>query len=120
TKVQNGGGRLVSNMGNNKYLINMTKEEAQTMSEWPEVNNVALHVLPEKLNEFDRAGFTFSSNFVNHDNIPPIVIPFKGQQVTLTPENWPIYKTIITRYERNSAERQGDTFTINGEQTNAY
>src|SRR5699024_9411678 len=57
---------------------------------------------------------------VNHDNIPPIVIPFKGQQVTLTPENWPIYKTIITRYERNSAERQGDTFTINGEQTNAY
>lgn len=119
-KVQTGGGKLISAIGENRYLVNMTKAEADSMRDWPEITDVYLYVLPKKIHEFDRAGFVFSKHFTNHDHIPPIIVPFKGQKITLTSQNWPIYKTIIERYERNSFERQGDTFIINGEKTNTY
>jgi signal peptidase I len=47
-------------------------------------------------------------------------VPFKGQIVTLTQENWHIYESIITRYEDNKVEIKQDQFIINGEPTNQY
>ena len=52
--------------------------------------------------------------------MPPTVVPFKGQTVTLTPENWHIYKRLVTVYEENNVERSGGQFIINGEKTNEY
>lgn len=119
-KVSAAGAELIRAEGPNSYRVNMTKEEAETIGNWIEVTNVEPFVLPDNFNEFSRVDFSFSSGFMNHDHLPPTVVPSKGQTVTLTQENWHIYENIITRYERNNVERNGDTFIINGQETNTY
>ena len=119
-KVEAAGGRLIGSQNQGTYRVTMTKAVAQNMSEWPEVNNVELFVLPEDFNEFNRREFSFSSGFNNHHHISPIVIPSKGQTITLSSENYHIYENIISRYEGNNVERNGDQFIINGEPTNEY
>jgi signal peptidase I len=107
-KVKAAGGTLRGTNGSSSYQVNMTQEVAANMRTWPEVNSVEPFVLPGDLNEFSRTDFTFSAGFNNHHHMPPVVVPFKGQKVTLTPENYHIY------------DRKGDQFIINGEQTNEY
>ena len=120
SKVKAAGGTLEGTQGANTYVINMTASVADKIRNWPEVNNVSLFILPDDFQEFSRRGFNFSNGFNNHDHIPPIVIPFKGEKVTLTSENWHLYKDIVSRYEHNNVQKNGDSFTINGEKTNTY
>lgn len=119
-KVKAAGGRLYQTQQSGVYRINMTREVAETISQWPEVTEVNSFVLPEGFNEYDQRPFSFSSGFVNHHHLSPTVVPFEGQTVTLTPENYHVYEDILTRYEDNTVVRNGDQFTINGEQTNEY
>lgn len=119
-KVEAAGGRLVGSQNQGTYRVTMTESVARNMSEWPEVNNVELFVLPEDFNEFSRRDFSFSSDFNNHHHIPQVIVPQKGQTVTLSPDNYHIYENVIARYEGNDVERDGDQFIINGEPTNEY
>lgn len=120
SKVKAAGGKLEGAESPNTYVINMTEDVANTIEQWPEVTSVKLYVLPDEYPEFSRRDFNFSRGFYNHDHMPPVVIPFKGEKVTLTPENWHIYQDVVQRYEGNRVERNGDQFVINGEQTNTY
>jgi signal peptidase I len=122
SKVEAAGGTLYQsqNGSSGTYRIEMTKQIAETIRGWPEVTEVNSFVLPDGFNEYDRRGFSFSGGFNNHHHLPPTVVPSKGQTVTLTPDNYHIYENILTRYEGNSVHRNGDQFTINGEQTNEY
>jgi signal peptidase I len=55
------------------------------------------------------------------DNYGPVQIPKKGQTVTLTDRNWPVYKTVIVEYEGQDARQMTDsTFAIEGERTTSY
>lgn len=119
-KIETKGGMVLKRLKNNKYLVNVTSTLAQTISTWNEVADVSEFVLPKDFDEFARVDFTFASGFINHDYLPPIVVPYEGQKITLTSKNWHIYKTIIERYEENEVKHQGDTFIINGEKTNTY
>jgi signal peptidase I len=119
-KVRAAGGTLRGSEGSSSYQVNMTKNVANQMSQWPEVNNVEPFVLPDEFNEYNRRDFSFSSGFYNHHHMPPVVVPFEGQEVTITPDNYHIYENIITRYEGNNVDRDGDQFIINGEETNEY
>jgi signal peptidase I len=119
-KVKAAGGKLFSAQGPSSYRVNMTKEVADKIRQWPEVTDVHMFVLPKDLNEYSRLEFSFSKGFKNHHYLPPTVVPFKGETVTLTPENYHIYENIITRYERNNVERDGDQFIINGKRTSKY
>ncbi|TYP91971.1 signal peptidase I [Fodinibius salinus] len=119
-KVRAAGGQLLRSQGGNGYRVNMTKEVAETVQNWPEVNNVKPFVLPDNFNEYSRADFNFSSGFNNHHHLPPVVVPSKGDTVTLTPDNYHIYENIITRYEKNDVKRNGNQFVINGKQTDTY
>lgn len=119
-KVEAAGGHLFRRQGENGYHVTMTDGVANEMREWPEVNGVEPFVLPDDFNEYRQRDFSFSSGFKNHHHLPPIVVPFEGQTVTVTPENYHIYENIITRYEENNVKRDGDQFIINGERTNQY
>lgn len=119
-KVEASGAELVNGVGPNTYRINMSAALADSMRGWPEVNTVEPYALSKGLNEFSRANFSFSSGFTNHDQLPPVTVPYKGQKVTLTPQNWHIYENIITRYEENAVEQDRENFIINGQQTNTY
>lgn len=119
TKIHDAGAQLVQS-GNGFHIINMTEEIAEELRGWPEIENVEKFVLPDDYDGFSRRGFNFSQGFANHDNMSEFVVPKKGMEVELTAENWHIYEDILLRYERNSVERNGNQFTINGEQTNKY
>jgi signal peptidase I len=55
------------------------------------------------------------------DNYGPIHIPEKGETVTLTDANWPVYRPAIVRYEGQDARQMSDsTFAIEGERTTSY
>jgi len=56
----------------------------------------------------------------NEDNFGPLVLPKKGMQVTLTRENYPIYKKLIRDYEKNNFIREADRFYLNGQEVNQY
>jgi signal peptidase I len=54
------------------------------------------------------------------DNMGPIYIPEKGKTVQLTPETLPFYKMIITEYEKNKLEVNGNDIKINGKPETTY
>lgn len=118
-KVREAGGRIMDS-SNSVHIINMTPSTAEEMARWGEIVSVEPFVLPETFNGFARGRFNFSSGFVNHDNISEFVVPFEGQEIELSDENWHLYQDILERYERNSIQKNGDSFVINGEETNRY
>ncbi len=120
SKVRDAGARIVQSGGNNNYIINMTEETARQMEGWNEVDSVEPFVLPEDYKQFERRNFNFSRGFSNHDNIPAFRVPYKGKEVELSSDNWHLYQDIVERYERNSVQKDGDEFIINGEVTNQY
>lgn len=61
-----------------------------------------------------------SENNWNGDNYGPIYIPEAGKTVALTRETLPLYKIIITEYEGNTLEVNGDEIKINGQVTKTY
>jgi len=66
--------------------------------------------------------FPFHNNLMwNSDNYGPVIIPAKGETITLTQDNLGIYHKIIVKYENNFLDIVNDTlFFINSEQTNEY
>jgi len=119
-KVRAAGAQLYRRQGDSSYRVNMTKQVADDMRQWPEVNSVEPFVLPNDFNEYRQRNFNFSSGFQNHHHMPPVIVPSEGDTVTLTSENYHIYENIITRYEGNDVNRNGDRLIINGEETNTY
>lgn len=105
----------------NSYIVNMTQKVAEEMRSWPGVDSIKLFSLPKNFQESGRNQFVFSSGIEgNRDNFPEFVVPFKGQKVTLTEDNWTYYYDIIARYEGNDFKRSLNRFMINGKQTNTY
>ena len=67
--------------------------------------------------------FPFSSDSLymwTRDNYGPIWIPEKDATVELTLENLPLYRRIISVYEKNKLEVKGDEIFINGEKAQSY
>ena len=54
------------------------------------------------------------------DNFGAIVVPRKGQTVTLSNENLPLYTRIITTYEKNKLSISGDSIFINDTLVQSY
>jgi signal peptidase I len=56
----------------------------------------------------------------NSDNFGPIYIPKAGVTVTLDPKTLPLYKIIITEFEKNKLKVIGNDIYINDKKTNTY
>lgn len=56
----------------------------------------------------------------NVDNLGPIYIPEAGKTVPLNKETLPFYKRIITDYENNTLQVNGDEILINGQLAKDY
>jgi len=119
SKVRDTGASIVQ-AGNGTHIINMTPSMADEMREWGEINSVELFVLPDDFDTFSRRNFNFSEGYTNHDRLGEFTVPYQGQEIELSDENWHLYQDILQRYERNDVEKDGDRFVINGEETNRY
>lgn len=56
----------------------------------------------------------------SRDNYGPLWIPEKGATIELNEKNYYKYQRAITAYEKNSLEKQGDQYILNGEPATSY
>ena len=121
-KVETTGGELIQQIAQNTFIVNLSKEAAEEVRTWSELDTLALYVVPEGEGSasYVQSEGTFSRAFLNHHQLSEVVIPFEGQEIELTNENWYVYKDLIERYEKNSLERRNGKTIINGEETNKY
>lgn len=122
--IPGGNDVFIDYIGDDTYLVNLTKEAVEEIQNWPELDSLWLSMTPE--GETDRgyastrSTYDFAKAFRSQDNFQPVVIPFEGQELELNNENWFIYKDLIERYENNRLERRDGKIFINGEETNKY
>tara|TARA_E500000178_G_C16993255_1_gene741866 strand:+ start:135 stop:1841 length:1707 start_codon:yes stop_codon:yes gene_type:complete len=99
--------------------LTLTLEEAQKLKNVPWLDSIKQQIdIIQKPNERffpNRLPYNW-----NQDNFGPIVIPKKGSTVQLTKKNIPLYKKIITDYEKNQLEILPNQILINGEQSSSY
>ena len=69
--------------------------------------------------DIDKSIFPHNQNW-NVDNLGPIYIPEAGKTVELNKETLPFYKKIITDYEHNTLQVNGDEILINGQLAKDY
>jgi signal peptidase I len=99
-------------------LTETAPEVVPHLSELPYVESIEPHILlPETAEE---TIFPQGSLF-NRDQYGPLVVPGKGQTITLTEPNWTRYETIITRYENHTFQRLSPgRFAIDGAEASTY
>ncbi|MDK2771478.1 MAG: signal peptidase I [Flavobacterium sp.] len=69
--------------------------------------------------DVEKGIFPHTKNW-NVDNLGPIYIPQEGKTVELNAETLPFYKNIITDYEHNKLEVNGNEIRINGNVVTSY
>lgn len=102
-----------------KYLLNMTREDAAKVRAWANVKDVRPLIRPREF--YNEQIFPVDSRFKwNEDNFGPVIVPKKGLTVTLDSTNYAIYKLAVEVYEHNKLEMRGDQIYINDVATNKY
>ena len=105
-------------------MLPLTEEKVKTLKELPLVVADSVKVDIERYNpDLALAVFPFSSDSLymwTRDNYGPLWIPEKGATVELTLENLPLYRRIISVYEKNKLEVKGDEIFINGQKAHSY
>ena len=100
------------------YHLPLTKKMHETLS----ANTKLIHgITIEPEEQF--AGKLYPLNLYtqwNRKNYGPIKIPAKGETITLTIDNLPIYERCIRAYEGNTLEEKSDGIYINGVKTDTY
>lgn len=110
------GGKISDN---NDYSFTLTKDLADTLRSKTYITEI------QKNNEgkdmWDEFVFPFNAHYKwNVDNYGSLKIPAKGDTVRLDSLNLCIYERIISAYEGNSIELNGDSIFINGEYKTSY
>lgn len=97
----------------------LTDEVANTLKNNPNILSVTKRI--EQKGNYNPTVFPHSENFKwNEDQYGPVTIPAKGQTVTLSVENLPLYKRIIEVYEKNELKLSDNQIVINGKPTTTY
>lgn len=113
------------------YRLQATEKIANELKELPEFLSITEEVKPKGVANvlyFDQnqtraflpySIFPYTSDW-NEDWYGPLTIPKKGDVITLTKENFPIYQKLIAEYEGNTLEEKEGKYYINGNETNQY
>jgi len=110
---------LNSNSAKGHYLVEMTRDAADSIRQWKHVLSVTPNVAGK--GQRDEELFPYSKNFLsNLDNFGPFRIPHKGMSITLSPDSLPLYGKIIADYEHVKVEVRGDTIFLDGKVSKTY
>ncbi|WP_428742506.1 signal peptidase I [Tenacibaculum sp.] len=106
-------------MQGDKYVLNLTDEEAALIAKNPIVKSVEKHLTPK--GAYDKTVFPHDPRYAwSNDNFGPIYIPKEGVTVELNSKTIPFYEQIIRRYENNDLTIFGDDIYINGKKAKTY
>ena len=96
-----------------------TKQSIDEVASWPYVRSVEPFVEPAGVRN-GSSTYPPGSSY-SRDEYGPVVIPSKGMTVSLNPETWALYSTVITTYEGHDAEELATGgFMIDGQQVTSY
>lgn len=100
-------------------ILSLTDEQLSKIKILPNIVSV-IEIFKPKYH-FEENIFPFDERYQwNEDNLGPIYVPSKGQQLKLTQAVLPFYRRIIEIYEGNKIEIKGKDFYINGEEKIFY
>jgi len=104
------------------YVIHMTKEEADQVKSWPNIQKVEELIYPKGTTDPMSDAYPHYENgpVWNFDNFGPITVPKKGASVKLDSLSAPIYELVISTYEGNTFEKRADGYYINGQKSDSY
>lgn len=111
----NDGAGFTSEARDTLYVAALTDESAARLRNVPGITAVTREVSKGVEN-----GIFPHINKWNRDNFGPIFIPQEGKTVALNTAILPFYRMIITEYENNKLEVNGDVIKINGVVANSY
>ena len=103
--------------------MTLTKSELEQIEKLPVVVEIRENIdtYPPDYPDSHITLFPFSTDFKwTRDNYGPLWIPARGATVTLSLENLPLYRRIITAYEDNTLEVVDGQIIINGQPCNEY
>ncbi|MGZ2370610.1 signal peptidase I [Ancylomarina sp. YFZ004] len=101
-----------------EYLMPLTGVKVETLRSFKNVISITRVLSPAGVYE---DVFPFSDKFKwNRDNFGPLVLPKKGETVSITKENLPLYTRVITAYEGNKLEVKEEGVFINGDLASTY
>ncbi|HMI07496.1 MAG TPA: signal peptidase I, partial [Flavobacterium sp.] len=92
----------------------LTFEGAERLKHVPGITSVTRYIAKGPEDVFPKNGKW------NADNYGPIYIPQQGKTVALNLETLPLYKMIITDYEKNDLKVNGNEIRINGKVATTY
>lgn len=102
----------------NKRRFTLTASQAKKLEEFSGI--VSVHRVVYDIDSSSHTVFPHDGRGWSIDNMGPITIPQKGTTVTLNADNFPIYKRVISIYEKNALELKDGKFYINGVETTTY
>ncbi len=120
------GGVLLNQRGVNRpgeaMLVFMSESVAENVNALGSVDFIQQFLRPEDENLNANSNFRFARGLGsgNPDHMPEVVVPFEGQEISLTSNNIDIYYDLIARYEGNTLEVRNNRIFINGTETDTY
>ncbi len=102
-----------------RMYVYMSEETAAEILSWSGVEEVTMYMNSS-------GGFNDNFRFARAmggsatDQMPQIVVPFSGQEVSLSSDNIDMYYDIISRYENNRLEVRNNRIFINGIERDSY
>ena len=104
---------------NTQYLFPLTQNSEEKIKAMKNVKSIQKTLVTA--GNWSPEIFPFNSKYQwNVDNFGPLEIPKKGQTVTLTMDNLPVYQRIIDVYEDNDLKVKDGSIYINGAIATSY
>lgn len=104
------------------YMVNMTREMAETVEKRNDVLWVRLRPLENEGTDEIYPSFYYGTSFGwTQSNFGPLWIPKAGASIELNDRNMALYNRCISVYEGNQLEKVGPgQFTVNGQPATSY
>jgi len=105
---------------NSLHVLYLTNEKVEALKSYPQVRSISRYMEPT-LSFQNQEIFPHSSNYRwTGDNFGPLRIPARGDTIQLTLQNLPLYKRIISTYEKNELAVRDGVIHINGKPADHY
>lgn len=109
------------NVGNNRYFLPMTLESHKKLKQLASVTDIEPAVAEKGNLDVTHRIFPNDVQYDwTEDFFGPVVIPKKGETVTLNTKTLPLYRRIIHAYEGHELSVKGDKIFIDGKQADSY
>lgn len=105
---------------NSLHVLYLTNEKVEALKSYPQVRSISRYMEPT-LSFQNQEIFPHSSIYRwTGDNFGPLRIPARGDTIRLTLQNLPLYKRIISTYEKNELAVRDGVIHINGQPADHY